>query len=57
MEILNLARRSGQRIQGYGTSLWGSGPTVATLEYIGSFSHMAAPELPRGGVGCCSPRD
>jgi hypothetical protein len=52
VEILNPARRPGQRIQGSGTSLWGSGPTVATLEYIVSSGHVAAPESPtwRGRV-------
>jgi hypothetical protein len=52
MEIMNPARRPGQRIQGSCTSLWGSGPTVATLEYIVSFDHVAAPESPtwRGRV-------
>jgi hypothetical protein len=31
---------------GSGTFLWGSGPTVDTLEYIVSFGHVAAPEPP-----------
>jgi hypothetical protein len=52
MEVLNLARRSGQRIQGFGTFPLGSGPTVATLEYIVSSGHVAALEPPtwRGRV-------
>jgi hypothetical protein len=52
VEVLNLARRSGLCIQGSDTFLWVSGPTVATLEYIVSFGHVAAPELPtwRGRV-------
>jgi hypothetical protein len=44
VEVLNFARRSGLCIQGSGTFLWGSGPTVATLEYIVSSSHV-------GGLG------
>jgi hypothetical protein len=44
MEVLNLARRSGLCIQGSDTFPWGSGPTVATLEYIISSGHVAAPE-------------
>jgi hypothetical protein len=37
---------------GPGTFPWGSGPTVATLEYIVSSGHVAAPEPPtwRGRV-------
>jgi hypothetical protein len=31
-EVLDLARRSGPFVQGSGTSPWGSGPTVVTLE-------------------------
>jgi hypothetical protein len=51
-EVLNLARRSGLCIQGSDTFPWGFGPTVATLEYIVSFDHVAAPESPtwRGRV-------
>jgi hypothetical protein len=39
-------------IQGSRTFPWGSGPTVATLEYIVSSGHVAAPEPPtwRGRV-------
>jgi hypothetical protein len=44
VEVLNLAWRSGLCIQGSDTFPWGSGPTVATLEYIVSFGHVAAPE-------------
>jgi hypothetical protein len=33
-------------MQGYDTFPWGSGPTVATLEYIVSSGHVAAPEPP-----------
>jgi hypothetical protein len=52
VEVLNLARRSGVCIQGSGTSLWGSGPTIATLEYIVSSGHVVAPVPPmwRGRV-------
>jgi hypothetical protein len=52
VEVLNLARRSGLCIQGSGTSPWGSGLTVATLEYIVSSGHVAASEPPtwRGRV-------
>jgi hypothetical protein len=46
VEVLNLARKSGLCIQGSDTFPWGSRPTVATLEYVVSSSHMAAPELP-----------
>jgi hypothetical protein len=34
MEVLDLTQRSGLYVQGSGTSRWGSGPTVDTLEYI-----------------------
>jgi hypothetical protein len=34
VEILDLTRRTGLYVQGSGTSSWGSGPTVDTLEYI-----------------------
>jgi hypothetical protein len=65
MEVLDLARRSGLYIQGSDTFLWGSGPTIDTLEYIVFSGHVAALEpstwrpwsRPYGGVGCCSPRD
>jgi hypothetical protein len=52
VEVMNLARRSGLCIQGSSTFPWGSGPTVATLEYIVSTGHVAAPEPPtwRGRV-------
>jgi hypothetical protein len=52
VEVLILARRSGLCIQGSDTFLWGFGPTVATLEYIISSGHVAAPEPPtwRGRV-------
>jgi hypothetical protein len=45
VEVLNLARRSGLCIQGFG-------PTVVTLEYIVSSGHVAALEPPtwRGRV-------
>jgi hypothetical protein len=46
VEVLDLARRSDLCIQGSGTSLWRSGPTVDTLEYIVSSSHVAPPEPP-----------
>jgi hypothetical protein len=35
----------------------GSGPIVDTLEYIIFSSHVTVPSRPRGGVGCCLPRD
>jgi hypothetical protein len=44
VEVLNLARWSGLCIQGSGTFPWGSGPTVATLEYIVFLGHVAALE-------------
>jgi hypothetical protein len=44
MEVLNLTWRSGLYIQGSDTFLWGSGPTVDTLEYIVFSGHVAAPE-------------
>jgi hypothetical protein len=52
VEVLNLARRSELCIQGSGTFSWGPGPIVATLEYIVSSGHVAAPEPPtwRGWV-------
>jgi hypothetical protein len=52
VEVLNLTRRSGLFIQGPDTFPWGSGPIVATLEYIVSSSHVAASESPtwRGRV-------
>jgi hypothetical protein len=52
VEVLNLARGSRLCIQGSSTFSWGSGPTVATLEYIVSSGHVVAPEPPtwRGRV-------
>jgi hypothetical protein len=52
VEVLYLARRFRLCIQGSGIFPWGSGPTVATLEYIVSSGHVAAPEPPtwRGRV-------
>jgi hypothetical protein len=44
VEVLDLTRRSGLYIQGFGTFPWGSRPTVDTLEYIVFSSHVAAPE-------------
>jgi hypothetical protein len=43
VEVLNFSRRSGLCIQGSGTFPWGSGPTVATLEYIVSSGHVGGP--------------
>jgi hypothetical protein len=34
VEVLDLTRRPSLYVQGSGTSPWGSGPTVDTLEYI-----------------------
>jgi hypothetical protein len=58
VEVLDLAGRSGPYTQGFDTFLWGSGPTVDTLEDIAFFGHVADPEPSTwgGGVGCCSPR-
>jgi hypothetical protein len=44
VEVLNPARKSGLCIQGSGPFLWGSRPTVATLEYIVFPGHAAALE-------------
>jgi hypothetical protein len=44
VEVLDLTRRSGLYIQGFGTLPWGSGPTVDTLGYIVFSGHVAAPE-------------
>jgi hypothetical protein len=44
VEVPDLTRRSGLYIQGSGTSPWGSGLTVDTLEYIIFPGHVAAPE-------------
>jgi hypothetical protein len=45
-EVLDPAQRSSLCIQGSDTFPWGSGPTVDTMEYIVSSSHVAAPVLP-----------
>jgi hypothetical protein len=45
MEVLNLARRPGLCVQGSGTFPWGSGPTVAILEYIVLPGYVEALEL------------
>jgi hypothetical protein len=42
--VLDLNRRSGPHIQGSGTFVWGSGPTVDALEHIVFPGHVAAPE-------------
>jgi hypothetical protein len=57
VDVLDLARRSGLYVQGSDTFPWGSAPTVDTLEYIVLSGHVATREPPRGGVGCCLPRD
>jgi hypothetical protein len=44
VKVLNPARKSGLCIQGSGPFLWGSGPTIATLEYIVFHGHAAALE-------------
>jgi hypothetical protein len=44
VEVLDFTRRPGLYIQGSGTSPWGSGLTVDTLEYIIFCGHVAAPE-------------
>jgi hypothetical protein len=44
VEILDLTRRSGLYVQGSGTSPWGSGPTVDTLEHIVFSGHVATRE-------------
>jgi hypothetical protein len=44
VEVLDLTRGSGLYMQGSGTSLWGSGPSVDTLEDIVFSGHVAAPE-------------
>jgi hypothetical protein len=45
VSVLDLTRRSGLYVQGSGTSRWGSGPTVDTLEYIIFPGHVATREL------------
>jgi hypothetical protein len=44
VEVLDLTRRSGLYVQGSGTSPWGSGTTIDTLEYIVFFGHVATRE-------------
>jgi hypothetical protein len=44
VEVLDLTRRSGPFVQGSGTFLWGSGPTVDILEYIVFSGYVATPE-------------
>jgi hypothetical protein len=45
-EVLDPARRFGLCIQGSDTFPWVSGPTVDTMKYIVSSSHMSTPVLP-----------
>ena len=52
VEVLNPARKSGLCIQGSSPFLWGSGPTVATLEYIVFPGHAVALEPSTPGVRC-----
>jgi hypothetical protein len=44
--VLDLTRRPGLYIKGFGTFPWGSGLTVDTLGYIIFSGHVAAPEPP-----------
>jgi hypothetical protein len=44
MEVLDLARRSGPYMQGFGTFPWGSEPTVDILEDIAFSGHVTASE-------------
>jgi hypothetical protein len=56
-EVLDLARRSGPYIQGSGTSPWGSDPLLIPWRMLSSLATWWPRSRPRGGVGCCSPRD
>jgi hypothetical protein len=40
-----------------GSATWGFGSTVYTLEDLSSLATRRPGSRPRGGVGCCLPRD
>jgi hypothetical protein len=57
VEVLDLTRRSGPYIQGSGTFPWGPDPLLIPWSISSSLATWRPRSRPRGGVGCCSPRD
>jgi hypothetical protein len=56
-EVLDPARRSGPYMQGSDTFLWGPDPPLVPWRILSSLATWRPWIRPRGGVGCCSPRD
>jgi hypothetical protein len=56
-EVLDPARRSGPYMQGSGTFPWGPDPPFVPCRILSSLATWRLWSRPRGGVGCCSPRD
>jgi hypothetical protein len=57
VEVLNLTRRSGPYIQGSGTFPWGPDQLLMPWSISSSLATWRPRSRPRGGVGCCLPRD
>jgi hypothetical protein len=57
VEVLDLARRSGPYMQGSDTFPWGPDPLLIPWRILSSLATWRPWSRPRGGAGCCSPRD
>jgi hypothetical protein len=57
VEVLDLTRRSDPYIQGSSTFPWGLDPLLVSWSISSSLATWRPRSRPRGGVGCCLPRD
>jgi hypothetical protein len=57
VEALDLTRRSSLYTQGSDTFPWGSGLLLIPWSISSSLATWRPRSRPRGGIGCCSPRD
>jgi hypothetical protein len=57
VEVLDLTRRPGLYIQGSDTFSWGPDPLLIPWSILSSLATWRPRSRPRGGVGCCLPRD
>jgi hypothetical protein len=57
VEVLDLTRKSGLYTQGSGTLPWGPDSLMMPWSISSSLAMWRPRSRPRGGVGCCSPRD
>jgi hypothetical protein len=56
-EVLDPALRSGPCMQGSDTFPWGPDPPLISWRILSSLATWRPWSRPRGGVGCCFPRD